>query len=253
MKLVGFFNNLYEIINAAEDPFSKFAIVFLPGVAPAVPATLTGIHMYQVLLTILEFQGKELVSAILSVLVGIVLELLGYVGAITLIKSVFELIREGKDGYLIPFVINLLAYGFYLVLMLLLNVKIGEFFGVPTLINSIIGLLSFITVPTGLLAANQLALKDQKKEKNENKVFNANNRLRRRMIDKGMNPFETGTNVKQSTTPQVEEPQKTGDWRLLTPQQRHDVKFNLSAQQIMSLHNVSKSTAYAWKSDKYEV
>jgi len=249
MKLVGFFNNLYEIINAAEDPFSKFAIVFLPGIAPAVPATLTGIHMYQVLLTILEFQGKELVSVILSVLVGIVLELLGYVGAITLIKSVFELIREGRDGYLIPFVINLLAYGFYLILMLLLNVKIGEFFGVPALINSIIGLLSFITVPTGLLAANQLALKDQKKEKKETKASRDEQRLKIKMIEKGMNPF-TGVNVNQSTTPQIHE-QKAGDWRLLSDKEKHDVVHVLSVPEIMSKYNIGRSTAYQWK--KYEV
>lgn len=249
MKLVNFFNNLYEIINAAEDPFSKFAIVFLPGIAPAVPATLTGIHMYQVLLTILEFQGKETVSMILSVLVGVVLELLGYVGAITLIKSVFELIREGKDGYLIPFIINLIAYCFYLSLMLLLNVKIGQFFGVPALINSIIGLLSFITVPTGLLAANQLALKDQKKEKNEAKASRNEQKLRLKMIESGMNPF-TDVNVNQSTIPQTQQ-QKTGDWRLLSDKEKYDVIHVLSVQEIMSKYNIGRSTAYHWK--KYDV
>ena len=242
------FNSWRTVIEAAETPFQKLAIFFLPILAPVVPATFTGLHMYKLLLEVFG-EGQRVISAVLAFVVAIVLELLGYVGAMTFISSVFDLVRKGRDEYLIPAVINFFAYAFYLVLMFMVNIKLGQYFGTPQIINSIIGWLSFITVPTGLLAANYLSAKETKEFEKEIFLERKDERLKKAFIKSGGNPFST-SQVYEVATPIVEEG-KRGDWRLLNKQERHEVVHVLSVEEIMSKHNVARSTAYEWK--KYEV
>lgn len=159
-KLAVFFNRQREIIESAETPFSKLAIFFLPIIAPLVPAFMTGLHMYNLLSELFVFKGSGVLNAFLSCVVGVVLEMLGYVGAISFIKSIFDLVRHGRDEYLIPAVLTFLAYAFYLIVMFLINYQLGVYFEIPKIVNTIIGLLSFITVPTGLLSATHLSSKE---------------------------------------------------------------------------------------------
>ena len=63
-------------------------------------------------------------------------------------------------------------------------------------------------------------------------------------------PFTQPLVPMHADTPQVA-PAKKGDWRLLNKQERHEVVHVLSVEEIMSKHNVARSTAYEWK--KYEV
>jgi len=58
--LANFFNKQREIIEAAETPFSKLAIFILPILAPSVPAFMTGLHLYKLLLKILRLVGLTL-------------------------------------------------------------------------------------------------------------------------------------------------------------------------------------------------
>ena len=85
-----------EIIEAAETPFSKLAMFILPIISPLVPATMTGMHLYQIFLDVFTFSGAEYLSGALAIIAGIVLELLGYVGAITFIKSTFNYFSTHK-------------------------------------------------------------------------------------------------------------------------------------------------------------
>lgn len=145
-----------EIIEAAETPFAKLAVFVLPIFAPSVPAIVTGLHLYSLFLEMFTFSYAPQFSLITSSIIAMVLELLGYVGAISFTKSLFSWIRTRKEEYLVPFVLNGVAYLFYLLAMYLINVQLGKYFGTSAIINNILGLLSFITVPTSLLAANHL-------------------------------------------------------------------------------------------------
>ncbi len=190
MGLAEFFEKQREIIEAAETPFAKLAIFVLPILAPTVPASLTGLHVYKLLLTIFTFQYADEVSKVLSITVSIVLELLGYVGAISAIQSLFRWIRTREDEYMLPFALNGMAYFFYLVSMWLINVELGKHFGTPDIVNNIVGLLSFVTVPTSLLAANHLSQKEQREEEYELRQEGRKDRLERYRIKHEANSGE---------------------------------------------------------------
>ena len=254
-KLAEFFNRQRELIEAAETPFAKLAIFILPILSPMVPATLTGMHLYQLFLEIFNFPGSDVFGVISSVIPSIVLELLGYVGAISFIQALFRWI-EGRydvdgDKFLVPAVLNFLAYVFYLAAMWMINVSLGEYFGTPTIVNSIVGLLSFITVPTSLLAANHLAIKDHDNKEERIRQEKREDKLKKKMIDSGMNPMAPQLTQYQATSqsplPQQGR-QKKDDWRLLSQPERHEVVHVLSPDEIMRKYGVSKATAYNWKS-----
>lgn len=169
-----------EVVEAAETPFAKLAIFILPIIAPIVPAVFTGLHVYKLLLEIFTFSWASGVSTILSFVTSLVLELLGYVGAISFIQSLFRWIRTKGDEYMLPTVLNFFSYTFYLLAMYLVNYQLGKYFNTPDIVNKIVGLLSFITVPTSLLAANHLS---QKEEKEDEELERARNEQRQREME----------------------------------------------------------------------
>lgn len=154
--LANLFIKQREIIESAETPFAKLAVFVLPIIAPMVPAAMTGLHLYKLFLEMFTFKDAHNLSFFLSGTISLVLELLGYVGAISFIKSLFNWVKTRRDEYLVPFALNGTAYLFYLIAMWLINVQLGKYFGTSAIVNNIVGLLSFITVPTSLLAANHL-------------------------------------------------------------------------------------------------
>lgn len=186
--LAGFLNKQREIIEAAETPFAKLAIFILPILAPVVPAALTGMHVFKLLLEVFTFTRAQEFSASLSVIISVVLEMLGYVGAVSFIQSMFKWVRTRKDEYLLPFALNGAAYIFYLIAMFLINVSLGNYFGIPGIMNSIVGLLSFITVPTSLLAANHLSQKEEKEDGHRQAEAQRKERLDKYKIKHGINP-----------------------------------------------------------------
>lgn len=161
-RIAEFFDKQREIIEAAETPFAKLATFVLPIVAPLVPAFMTGLHLFKLFSTMFTFDPSNTLSAALSAIIAVVLELLGYVGAVTFIQALFLYVKEQESKYLIPAILTFLAYLFYLVIMLLVNVALGRYFEEPVIVSWIVGFLSFITVPTGLLSANNLSIKEDK-------------------------------------------------------------------------------------------
>lgn len=191
-----FFDSVRETIEAAENPFAKMAIFILPILSPLVPASFTGVHMFKLFQTIFTFAYAVYLSAAMALIIGVVLEMLGYVGAITFIKSLFRLVRaKGEAEYWLPFVLNLFAYLFYLVAMFMINVRLGEYFQTPAIINSIVGTLSFITVPTGLLAANHLSQKEEDEHDNVIRQEGREDRLKAKALKAGINIFQQTTPV----------------------------------------------------------
>lgn len=246
-RLANFFNRQREIIEAAELPFAKMAIFILPILAPLVPAFITGLHIYQLLLEIFTFPGSVILAAILALVVGVVLEMLGYVGAISFIKSLFDWVRSREDSYILPFALNGLAYIFYLVAMYLINVQLGSYFGTPEIVNKIFGLLSFITVPTGLLAANHLSTKEVKEDDNRTRNENREYKLKRKALDKGINIFSNTNQYQQYQSGVSRVEKRKSDWRLLTPEEKYEVVHILTPEQIRQKYPVSRSASFEWK------
>lgn len=177
-----------EVIEAAETPFSKLAIFVLPVLAPLVPAFMTMLHMFKLLQEMFTFQYAYEVSLVMAGIIGLVLELLGYVGAITFIRSLFRYVKHRNDEQILPVALNGLAYLFYIVAMWLINYQLGKYFGTASIINVIFGLLSFITIPTGLLAANHLSERAEEEYDDKQAELDRKFKLDKYKIKHGINP-----------------------------------------------------------------
>lgn len=261
LDLAAFFDRQREIIEAAETPFAKLAIFILPILAPIVPASLTGLHLYKLFLLIFVFSYADRISATLAILVALVLEMLGYVGAISFIQAIFRWVKTKNSLYALPALLNGLAYLFYLVLMFLVNYMLGQYFQTANIINIIVGLLSFVTVPTGLLAANYLSQKELKEEDREDRKLRKDERIQKYAIKHGAKLSESSVTyqkVTESSQNLSESPTKVSetfpkDWRKLRPNlSAEDVQklANLSAEGVKKLsvkHNVDERTVINWR------
>jgi hypothetical protein len=247
-----------EIIEAAETPFSKLAMFVLPIISPLVPATMTGMHLYQIFLDVFTFSGSEYLSGGLAIIAGIVLELLGYVGAITFIKSTFNYFSTQKSEYLIPMLLNGLSYTFYLVILFMINYQLGKYLGVSPILNNIIATLSFITVPTSLLAGSHLSEKSwsEKQDKEDERL----ERIRKEQISLELSNAEqerlykleryrlkhgnVSTSYLESSKDngkKEESSKKVPDWRKLRP--------TLSREDMEKLANLTPDRMRTYASD----
>ena len=241
--LAGFFDKQREIIEAAETPFAKLAVFILPILAPTVPATMTGLHVYKLLLEMFTFSGAKAWAFILSVVVALVLEMLGYVGAVTSIQSLFRWIRTRQDEFILPFALNGLAYVFYLTAMWQINVQLGKYFNTPPIINNVIGLLSFITVPTGLLAANHLSQKEYMDESKELRLERREERMEKYKIKHGaFGGVRQRTNNEQSERTSEQESVRQQILAFVAKIETND-KRTPGPTEIATAMNVSKSYA----------
>jgi hypothetical protein len=257
MTLAQFFDKQREIIEAAETPFAKLAIFILPILAPIVPASLTGLHLYKLFLEIFTFAGADNLAVILSSIVALVLEMLGYVGAISFIQAVFRLVKTRNALYLLPAILNGLSYIFYLALMFLVNYKLGEYFLTPAIINTIVGLLSFVTVPTGLLAANYLSQKELKEEEVTERKDRKDERLQKYAIKHGKVTESSKTYQKDVTkvTESSENLSETfpKDWRKLRPLLKLSEVQNLAnlsadgVKKVSQKYGVDERTVINWR------
>jgi hypothetical protein len=232
-RLALFFDKQREIIEAAETPFAKLAIFILPILAPVVPASLTGLHLYKLFLEIFSFQYADRIATLLACIVALVLEMLGYVGAISFIQAVFRLVKTRNTLYILPAVLNGLAYAFYLLLMFLVNYMLGRYFQTPDIINTIVGLLSFVTVPTGLLAANYLSQKEIKEDEKEIRKESREERLEKARIRAGKlsGNLPDSPRIYQKVSSNLPRPEETfqklsSDWRKVSTQlSRKQIQF----------------------------
>lgn len=264
------FNSAREIIEAAETPFAKLVTFLLPILAPLVPSTITALHLYQLFMVIFRISELREISFILSILPGfasimsgIVLEMLGYVGAIFSVRAIFRWIKEKTEEYLVPAALNLIAYMFYLVSMWLINVALGNYFGSPEIVTQVVGLLAFITVPTSLLVANHLAMKELEERDERLRKQKQEFRLEKLKIERsgGLDGFG-GTRKVSGKFPEhlrkfqkiVESFQKvSGDWRKLYPElsvEDLNCLATMSPSEILALSNylgVTDKTITNWR------
>lgn len=184
-----FFDWNREVIEAAETPFAKLAVFVLPILAPIVPAFMTALHVFKFVHILFDFgQYTDRVALTMAVIVGIVLELLGYVGAISFIQHIFRWVKTRKDEYLLPAALSGAAYACYIVFMYFLNVKLAQYFGGAVIINQVVGILSFFTVPAGLLAANHLTQRADQEEGEKLRQEAREDKKYKQALKAGINP-----------------------------------------------------------------
>lgn len=191
-----------EVIESAETPFAKLAIFILPILSPIVPAFMTGLHVFKLMQANFDLGTWSFnVSMSMAVIVGIVLELIGYVGVVSFIQDLYRWVKDRKSEYLVPALLNGMAYLFYLILMWKINFELGRYFGTPDIMNNIIGWLSYITVPTGLLAANHLNSKTQDEKDKELRHESMDFRLKNKALKQGINIFGGSTDATPKRDP----------------------------------------------------
>lgn len=220
--IAGFFNWIREVIESAETPFVLFALIVLPVLAPAVPATVTGIRLHT------ELDLHWSISAVSAV----VLELLGYVGAIAFIKSIYRWFR--KEGSLLSVLMNGFAYAFYVYAMYSINVRLGFLAGENSIVNEVFAILSFLTIPTGLLAAEHINERDQKEDAEKLRQEARKDRMDRYKIKHGKIESSLESSNLSKKVPEgdgtfQESSGKSADWRKVRPK--------LSKEQLESIAN----------------
>lgn len=123
-------------------------------------------------------------------------------------------------------------------------------------LSTVITLLCFLPMLTGVGNGYYKWKIEQKSTSIENRDYERNKEervrqekrqdsLKRKMIKQGMNPFEIQY---QSDIPQVQK--RKSDWRQLDNQEKHDVIYVLSVEEIMEKYDIGRSTAFGWKSKK---
>jgi hypothetical protein len=150
------------------------------------------------------------------------------VGAIAFIRAIYKKFQKRGSG--LSVILNGLAYGFYVIAMYQINVRLGFLAGDNQIVNQIFALLSFITIPTGLLAAEHL---------NDRATFDNDAALRKeqreerleRLRIKQMGEVESSKKVSSGDGTFQESSGKSPDWR--------KVRSELSREDLERLANLS--------------
>lgn len=228
-----------DVIDAAQSPAAKLASTLLPIFAPIIPAFITSIKLHGLYTQLIAGRFETWVALFGAVITALVLEFLGWVGTIALVRNIYKWAKTKEDEYLIPTVLSFFAYLIYLIDMWMVNSP-------KTNPDNVILLLALFTVPAGFIFAVMLITGEENKRDDILRQEQREDRIKSKMIKAGMNPLQIQTN--QQTTTQVRLP-KT-DWRQLSDEERHEVIHVLSVKEVMSKYPVSRSTAFSWKSKK---
>lgn len=249
--IANFFNYFREVIESAETPFSLVAQVILPVLAPVVPAIITGIRL----------NSEMNLDYRLATIIVIVLELLGYAGAVTFIKAFSRYIR--KEAPFSKVFMHAVVYGFYITIMYFTNVKLGLMAGDSSIENQIFALLSFITVPTGILAAEHINERDQKEEREKRYIeekeekeklrqerrADSMERLRIREESSKKVP-NNGGNFPESSNGNgnsLESSKKVPDWRKVRPTLSKEQMESLASLSPDQIRQYAQETGFTYK------
>ena len=239
--LARFFDWNREVVEAAESPFARLAAFFLPILAPLVPAFITGVRLYNLYLQLIGKNLPSEVALVGALITAVVLEILGYVGIVAVVRFIYKWAKTRRDEFLVPMALTGLSALFYLVIMGLVNFQLGNSEPNPDLI---LALLSALSIPAGLIFASNLVENEEKKSEYEIRQERRDDKLKSKLIKAGIDP-RTPVRTFQSEIP-MSIVDTRGDWRLLTKTQRQELG-RLSADEIMRKYGIGESTAFAWK------
>lgn len=231
--LASFFQGFREIVESAETPFAKLAIVILPIIAPLVPALLTGLRMQILLLNLIGDKLDKSIASYGAFIISVVLELLGYVGAVMFVRSIYNLIKNKTLEYYLPVFLTGIAYVFYLADMYSINVQLNS--ETPNTVF-IFGLLSFMTVPTGLLAATSITERQEKEQEYETRQEQRQDKMERFRIKHGTSRSTSESNM------EVPKQFRNNNGTMGRPSIHQERVFSFMEQYYQSTKNVATFT-----------
>lgn len=178
------------------------------------------------------------------------------------VDSVIDVIRSrnSKTLFLVGLFGAVVLVYIYLLVNLNVTLKIASGDSNPAL-ERVITLLCFLPLLTGVGNGYYKWKLEQRDENREKEQILADkeerirqekreDKLKLRMVDRGMNPVTQYQSVAPSVVPTkaVNDSRKKDDWRLLTYEEKREVKYVLKPDEIMKKYGVGRATAYNWKS-----
>lgn len=171
-----------EVVDAAQSPAAKLASTLLPILAPIVPAFITGIRLHGMYVDLIAGRFPDGVATFGAVITALVLELLGWVGTIALVRNIYQWVKIRQDEYLIPASLSFLAYVIYIADMFAINSH-------RTSADNIFLFLSLFSVPAGFMFAVMLVTGEDKKDAYQIRQEQREDRLKKAALKAGFNPF----------------------------------------------------------------
>lgn len=139
-----FFQFIADLVNGAEKSFLDFLSALVPYCVPVIPAYLTFYHVQREM----EFPVWVAVTA------AFVVETLGMASVSTAIRFWYHNQKYSKSDNKAPFKLAIGVYGFYIVIVIMVNVILEAVSGErsPSVILTI-ALFTLLSVPSGVLIA----------------------------------------------------------------------------------------------------
>lgn len=175
------------------------------------------------------------------------------------VDSIIDLIRSRNSKTIFLVALFGLVVLIYIYLLVNLNVTLKMASGESNpALERVITLLCFLPLLTGvgngyykwkLEQRDELKEKEQVLSVKEDKIRQEKreDKVKLRMIDRGMNPVTQYQSTVASTLP-VRETTKKDDWRLLSSEEKREVVHVLTPAEIVKKYGVGRATAYNWKS-----
>lgn len=194
-----FFEKLNEWIRDTESSVVNFLSAFAPWLAPIIPAYMTYSHATNVL-------GFPFLVALPAALV---VEILGFSAVSTFLAFWFYNRRNVAATKKAPIYIVVVAFGFYLALILVSNVLIDASIGTKwelTAIVAVRALYTLQTIPAALIVAVRTQHRDLLQEISKERLESSRNKL------------ESFRKVPERVETSVESSKKVpSDWRKIRP------------------------------------
>lgn len=185
-----------EVVDAAQSPAAKLASTLLPILAPIVPAFITGIRLHGMYVELIAGRFPDGLATFGAVITALVLELLGWVGTIALVRNIYQWVKIRQDEYLIPASLSFLAYVIYIADMFAINSQ-------KTSVDNVFLFLSLFSVPAGFMFAVMLVTNEDRRDAYQIRQEQREDRLKKAALKAGYNPFTPVLN--QQVVPQIRE------------------------------------------------
>lgn len=250
--LADVFDNLGETFERFNPAAFRFLAAFLPYLTPYPVAWLT-------MSSARQFLSFDPVVAFIFVFA---LEGMGLWFTSLLVDSIIDVIRSRNAKTFLLVLLFTFVVTAYVVILVNLNVTLKASTGESNpALEQVILLLCFLPLLSGVGNGYykwklEQGIKDrenqERRDAREDSIRKEQNdlKLKRAMIKNGMNPLQSVTQYQsQVETPiQRDKSKKKDDWRLLTSEERHEVRYVLSVDEVMKKYGVSRATVYNWKS-----
>lgn len=182
--LANIFYFLHETVVAADKPISMLVGVLLPFIAPLLPALITSKSLKE----FMKFEDSWTWIAVAS------FELIGYLGMIAAVGAAMRLAKN-KDAESVESLtwnrnFYLTAYVIYLITLISSNTILEIVNGVSlSHVLVILCLTVGLSISAGILNASRLYERDEKNEEEKIRQEKREDKLKTKLINKGMNPL----------------------------------------------------------------